>query len=398
MSQSAGREWMPHVWEGANLYAWCRLLITHRFRVHPKYFYVLAIASLITCVHSAIWLIQEAFQRHKMRRVPRVRDPIFILGHWRSGTTLLHEMLIRDPRFCFPTTSQCFDPNHFLLTQHVMPKIMPFLMPTKRPMDDMPTGWDRPQEDEFALCLMGQPSPYEQIGFPNDPFRSLDALDQRGFSEKKKARWAGVLAEFLSRVASQHPGKRMVLKSPPHMARIPALVQQFPEARFIHIVRDPLAVYPSTLKLWKSLYRYHELQVADGTQLEPYVLECGRRMFAAFEAGRSAIPPGRLIEVRYEDMVADPERVLTRVYRAAGLGEFMVVREHLSPMIDEIMSHKPRRREPSEAERDAVLRHWGDVRKRYGYEQEAPVAPTPRRTAARADERPAAVAHTAKAS
>ena len=42
-------------------------------------------------------------------------------------------------------------------------------MPSRRPMDNMPAGWDRPQEDEFALCMMGQPSPYADIAFPNRP-------------------------------------------------------------------------------------------------------------------------------------------------------------------------------------------------------------------------------------
>jgi hypothetical protein len=45
------------------------------------------------------------------------QPPVFIIGHWRSGTTYLHELMHLDSRFVSPTTYQCFAPHHFLLTQ-----------------------------------------------------------------------------------------------------------------------------------------------------------------------------------------------------------------------------------------------------------------------------------------
>lgn len=97
------------------------------------------------------------------------QPPVFIIGHWRTGTTLLHELLILDPRHNFPNTYQCLEPNHFLLTEKFFKSYFNFLLPTRRPMDNMEAGWDKPQEDEFALCMMGQPSPYLDVAFPNNP-------------------------------------------------------------------------------------------------------------------------------------------------------------------------------------------------------------------------------------
>ena len=79
--------------------------------------------------------------------------PIFIIGHWRSGTTLLHELMSLDERFTFPTTYECFVPNHFLISAW-FDAWLKCLLPKQRPMDNMALGWDRPQEDEFALCNM----------------------------------------------------------------------------------------------------------------------------------------------------------------------------------------------------------------------------------------------------
>ncbi|MET0668031.1 MAG: sulfotransferase, partial [Methyloceanibacter sp.] len=43
--------------------------------------------------------------------------PVFILGHWRTGTTLLHDLFAEDPNLAFPTTYECFFPHHFLISE-----------------------------------------------------------------------------------------------------------------------------------------------------------------------------------------------------------------------------------------------------------------------------------------
>src|SRR5262249_40915733 len=154
------REWTPHVWEGCDFFAWVRLLFKYRFAFDWQKSYVVAIASVVSFLHSVIWLIQQIFYSHQIRRTRITRPPVFIIGHWRSGTTLLHELLIQDRRHAYPNTYQCLEPNHPLVSERLVKATMPFLMPRRRPMDNMAAGWERPQEDEFALAMMGQPSPY----------------------------------------------------------------------------------------------------------------------------------------------------------------------------------------------------------------------------------------------
>jgi hypothetical protein len=55
-----------------------------------------------------------------------------------------------------------------------------WLIPKQRPMDNMAAGWDRPQEDEFALLTLGAPTPYERMAFPNDEPPYGEFLDMRG--------------------------------------------------------------------------------------------------------------------------------------------------------------------------------------------------------------------------
>src|SRR5262249_55673566 len=178
----------------------------------------------------------------RVARTPIRHAPIFIIGHWRTGTTLLHEFLIRDPRHTYPNTYECFDPNHFLLSEAFFLRWMRFLMPSRRPMDNMAAGYERPQEDEFALCMLGQPSPYLTIAFPNRPPQYGEYLDLQGLPPGAVSRWQRAFLRFLQHLTFKDP-RRLILKSPPHSCRIPVLLELFPDARFVHIVRDPYVVF-----------------------------------------------------------------------------------------------------------------------------------------------------------
>ena len=163
------REWAPRIWEGCDFFAWLRLLARNRFAVDWSHSYIAVVITLVSVSHTVLHYLQEFLYGEEIARTPIDHAPIFIIGHWRAGTTLLHELLVLDERHGYPNTYQCLDPNHFLLTETFFRRWMRFLMPSHRPMDNMPAGWERPQEDEFALCMLGQPSPYLAIAFPNNP-------------------------------------------------------------------------------------------------------------------------------------------------------------------------------------------------------------------------------------
>src|SRR5262245_28641776 len=123
------REWAPRIWQGCDLFAWLRLLARNRFAVGLPYLYIAGIATLASSFNTLMGLLQESLLGDRPARTPLRHAPLFILGHWRTGTTLLHELLILDPRHSFPTTYQCMAPDHFLLTERFLPRFLWFLMP-----------------------------------------------------------------------------------------------------------------------------------------------------------------------------------------------------------------------------------------------------------------------------
>src|SRR5207247_4993080 len=155
------------------------------------------------------------------------QPPIFIIGHWRSGTTYLHELMFLDERFVSPTTYQCFAPHHCLLTEGLMNLLGSWLVPKQRPMDNMAAGWDRPQEDEFALLTLGAPPPYVRMAFPNEEPPFMDFLDMQGCGTEDLARFEAAIAHFVQLLTYSADNKRVLLKSAPHTGRIEVIARLF---------------------------------------------------------------------------------------------------------------------------------------------------------------------------
>ncbi len=106
----------------------------------------------------------------------------------------------------------------------------------------------------------------------------------------------------------------------------------YPHARFIHIVRNPLSIYPSTIKLWEVLDEAQGLQCPHNRQLKAYVLAAFERMYKAFEEQRAELRSDQIFDLRYEDLVQDPVAVLEQAYKHLQLGDFEVVRPQLQEM------------------------------------------------------------------
>jgi omega-hydroxy-beta-dihydromenaquinone-9 sulfotransferase len=361
-----GREWAPRVWQGCNLPAWLRLLWYGRFRIQPAYWYIAFIVCLMSTFHSVLRIVQQLLYGRAIARMPVSNAPIFIVGHWRTGTTWLHELLILDERHNYPTTYECFDPNHFLITEGFFRRWMRFLLPARRPMDNMPAGWERPQEDEFALCMLGLPSSYLSIAFPNRPWMFPQYLDLEGLSPRALTRWKKVYRRFLQALTYKDP-RRLVLKSPPHSCRIKVLLEMFPQARFVHIMRDPYLVFASTVHMWRKLQHAHGLQkpVADG--LEEQVFTTFQRLYARLEEGKKIIPGGQFHELRYEDLVKDPEGQLRQLYDKLSLGGFERLAPRLRDYLRDTAGYEKNRYEVDALRREEINRRWGDVIRRYGY-------------------------------
>lgn len=364
------------MWQGCSAYAWWRLLIRNRFAVSPKLMPIALVLGHSTLMNSMLGLIKDFLTKGQPARTPLKQDPVFILGHWRTGTTLLHELMILDPAHHYPTTMQCLSPNHAIVSEPVFRRLLNWLLPSRRPMDNMATDWDRPQEDEFALCMLGLPSPYLSIAFPNNTPIDDAAYELDNLSPKARERWQAGFHKFLREI-SWKDQRRLVLKSPTHTFRVPHLLKWFPRAKFIHILRDPYTVFPSTVNLWKTLQLTHGMQVPRFEGLENQVFETFVRMHHALDKARPLLEPNQFLEIRYEDLVANPLAQLEAIYRQLDLGDFAPVKPHVEGYLEKTKSYKTNKYKPLGASLEAdITSRWGDLIQKQGYPLRSQGAPT----------------------
>lgn len=350
---------------GASAQALTRLWRRHGWSIDTRYLWEAAIDGLFACANS-VGAVAERLVYGRAARHTNVTRPVFILGHWRTGTTWLHDLLHVDTRLRCPTTYECFVPHHFLLTQRGITALTRFAIPRTRAFDNMALGWDRPQEDEFALVNLGLPSPYTRIAFPNGTDPDQAWLDLDGLSDDDRAWWEATLLDYCRRLLLAQPG-RLVLKSPPHTCRVPTLLRVFPDARFIYLVRNPRQVIPSTERLWRSLFATYAYQRSQPDDLRSDVLQRFAHFHTRFETTRSLIPDGRLSVVRYEDFAASPETTLQIIYEQLDLGDFATIADSVRALVVARSTYRPNRHELDAELSEAIERTAADYSKQYGY-------------------------------
>ncbi|MDZ4820577.1 MAG: sulfotransferase [Planctomycetota bacterium] len=368
--------WAPRFWHGMTFGVWIGLLWRNRFRVSPSRIPMAFAITAVSLFNSALACLQWLVLSRKVQRSAPLQPPIFIIGHWRSGTTYLHELMVLDNRLAFPTTYECLSPSHFLVSGWFITRWMKFLLPRKRPMDNMSAGWDLPQEDEFALCNLGLGSPYTTMAFPNRPPQDQEYLDLTNLPAPAVQRWKDGMHWFLRHVAYAKPGKPIVLKSPPHTARIKVLLELFPDAKFVHIVRNPLSVFPSTVRLWRSLYEVNGLQVDDGHDLTEEIFDSFDRMYRDFDEQFGKIPSNRAFEVRYEDLVQNPVEQLQALYERFELADFEVARAAIEAAVQSSKNYRTNRFNVPDETQALILDRLGPFIQRYGYAESFVAVPT----------------------
>lgn len=321
---------LVHPLEGVTFGDWRRLLRRERFRINPRYWpRAMAVTAL------SLW--NSAAARAADRRfgaaigATRVEAPVFILGHYRSGTTYLHELLAVDPRFASPNRYQAFNPRTFLATEPwLAPVVEPFMLPR------------RVQEDEIALMVLTQLSPYMDWCFPRSRSNYDRYLTFHDAEPAEVAAWSAALVRFL-KTLTLHYRRPLILKSPPHTARVRLILSLFPDARFVHIRRDPYAVFVSTVGLLKAVRPVFRFQVGPRAVDVGAVLRTYTAMYDAYFADRALIPPGQLVEVPYEDLERDPVGQLRAVYDGLSLGDFETVRPALESYLASTAGYRKNR-------------------------------------------------------
>jgi hypothetical protein len=344
---------LKHRWSSANNYLagislgrWIELLRANR--ISPAYWHRAAFITASAAVNS-IYARRERRFEAAIRDTPLAGPPLFILGHWRSGTTHLHNLLSLDTdNFAFANTYQVTCPSTFLTTEEKNSRRFARLVPDKRLMDDMAMSFELPQEDEFAPCLTSLKSNYLSISFPKrqqhyDRYLTFDGVPRSEIEE-----WKASLIWFCKKLTLKYQ-RPLVLKSPPHTARIRLLLECFPDARFIHIHRHPHDVFRSARHFWNTAVWYTYMQKPDRSRLDEEIIQRYRTLFDAYHDQRPLIPDGRFRELAFSELESDPLSSVGTIYESLGLTGFDRFQPTLEAYLGTLKDYRKNRFEPLDA-------------------------------------------------
>jgi len=356
-----------YILAGTNFGNIARLIGRNGIGWNPKY-WLRALFLLQNGIWASILAKREKKQYGKqLETQPTPDNPIVIIGHWRTGSTFLHQLMSMDPNLVTPSVFQVTAPDSFLISRKFYQPVMSAMLGKQRPMDSVKIGFDEPQEDEYALIKLALDSPLEQLIFPKKNGYFL--TNTTNFVPKKinLQKWKLALSGFCKKLILQS-GKQVVLKNPFHSLRIKLLYLMFPNIRFVHIYRNPLNIIPSTMHMWDIVGRQNALKPA---KFKPSVTETCQildRFWTTIETDLKEIPPGQYAEIRFETLELDPLSTIKELYSHLSIEFSQEFETRIIQFLKEIKSYKKNTYQLSQDDTTLISKLLAPHIKRFGYD------------------------------
>lgn len=254
-----------------------------------------------------------------------VKSPLFVLGHWRGGTTLLYFLLAQDSQFGFidPLMTLTMNFYHISILKWLFRPTIAAHLHEGRAMDNVKYSMSLPIEEYLSFCLMESDSVYPLNFFPQSFLRYNKNAFIDQFSEEKRENWIKSYDYFLRKITSLNKGKSLVLKSPDNTARVRLLKEMYPDAKFVNIYRNPYTVIRSTVHLYDKIMSHWSLEEIPPEEImEDWIIEVFKIMYEAYFREIQALPPHSLFEIKFEEFEKDPVPILKNMYETLELNGF----------------------------------------------------------------------------
>jgi hypothetical protein len=333
---------------------------------YPRFFYSLFLSSALS-----------PFRFNERRKFDDIinstdieHDPLFLIGHWRGGTTYLHYLLKIDKQFGFFSTFDTYIPSIFLSGEKYLKIIVANSIPDKRPMDDVIMDADLPNEDEYAIGGVSVYSYYHGWCFPRnmDFYNRYVWLDDVSDSVIKD--FKNNYLYMLRKSTLKCNGRRLLLKNPSNTARIKILHEMFPDAKFVHIHRNPYYQILSMIKFMRLVIPLYCVQKPPSFNVvEKSLLDMYEHMYRKFFVEKKLIPKENFIEICYEDFIMNPLSDVDRIYSELGLDGFDENKKSFNAYILSQVDFKTDKYTLTDEFKDKIYNRLDFVFKEFNYEK-----------------------------
>lgn len=326
-------------------------------RVVAKFYLKVLLTAFVILITTPFrWYDTLIF--HSRLKKTKIQRPVFIIGHWRSGTTYLHNLLCQDPQNGFVATYQTVFP-HFMASKKIFSLVMNKLMPKKRPSDNVELAIDFPQEEEFGFLNTNPNSIYNLCYFPKNYKLYYDrSVHGDGMNKQEIAAVKFDYDQLLKKALIASGKKRLVIKNPINTARLPFLTTAYPDARFIHIVRNPYIVYLSTKKFFGSLLPTMWFHEVSKEAINTMVIALYVRLHDDFFDQRELIE-ANCIEIKFEELEDSSLDVIRKIYQDIEIEGLEKALPHIESYIKEQKKYEKNNYKISRTEVELINKHWG---------------------------------------
>src|SRR3990172_10222355 len=319
------------------------LKFTPRRRVVIFLFYlIIPLQQLLTFI---CFYLDEIFFPAYHRQ--EIKAPVFIVGNFRSGSTLMQRLLAQDKQFTSMNIAEIYIAP--TLTQRAIWKMLGAIDRVlfggrgRRFIEGRDKTWLNslqmhkvglftPDEDEGLLVTIWS-TLFLQYVFPvMDELPPYDRFDE-GLPEGQRRRIMGFYQAIIRRHLYAHGGKQIYLaKSPGHASRIDSLVEFFPDARIIYLTRNPMRMVPSALNFFD--YAWNIFGIPDGAHRFQKVILRQLKYWYLYPLQRfKTLAPERYFILRYNDFVTEIHGSIERIYTWMGLP----LSAAFSEMVDQVV-------------------------------------------------------------
>ena len=325
----------------------------------------ITVSSILT---SPLQLAQWILYLIKRKKTYEIEDPIFIIGHWRSGTTYLHYLLCKNPKYGYITYYQGFMPTVSIIGGPILKKFLTLIIPKKRPQDNIELSSDLPHEEENSIANFSSQSASHSFFFPkNEKYYKKFALLE-GLSSREYNKWKKAYRRMMQEISLANGFKPLVVKNPHNSGRIKGLLDLYPNAKFIHIYRDPFDVIPSTYLMYDLVIQTQYLNKFTKEETMDKIFYYYKTTMQNLFDQISLIPEENLFEIRFEDFQHDAASIVRQLYAKFNMEYKPEVEKRINDYADSKKDYKKNVHNINPKLKKRIQNECGFAFKKLGYE------------------------------
>ena len=349
-----------------------KVLWDNKFDVDLKYFHRFLYAIVLSVITSPLKVYQKLLYHRKIKKTEIKQDPIFIIGHYRTGTTYLMTLMAYDKSKGYVSNTEAYATLLYLGFPKLTKLIIAASLPDVRPMDNVIMGAEEPTEEEYCIGTFSRYGYYTGFIFPKNFDLYTKYLTFEGMPRHHK-RWKKKFYYLVQMLTYGHKGKQLFLKNPTHSYRIRDILEMFPNAKFIHTYRNPYKVYSSTVKFFDGVFAIYTLQKWDKEKMKQDILDNYKLLYEYQDRDLHLIPEDRIFHIKYEEFIENPSEKMEEMYKYLKLDGWEEYKENIIAYAEsQKRDYVPNVHKTDDDVIRRVNGNWDEYRKKYGYEKLTP--------------------------